>query len=67
MENVHKKKAARIAEVAISLTEEEKFSTDKFWQLNKSRKNKKSAKNSVLSSKNVELGKSIKKQDFKSS
>ena len=29
VENVHKKKAARIAEIAISLTEEEKFSTDK--------------------------------------
>ena len=55
VENVHKKKAARISDVAISLTEEDQFSTDKFWQLNKSRNNKKCAKNSVISGKNVEL------------
>ena len=54
-ENVFKKKAARIAEVATTLTEEEKFSTDKFWQLNKSFKNKQSAKSSVISSNNIEL------------
>ena len=55
VENVHMKKAARIAEVAVTLTEQEKFSTNKFWQLNKSRKNKKHAKSSVITNKNVEL------------
>ena len=55
VEKVYKKKAARIAETATILTEEEKFSTDKFWKLNKSFKNKKTAKSSVISSNNTEL------------
>ena len=55
VEIVYKRKAARIAEVAVTLTEEDKFSTNKFWQLNKSSKNKKCAKSSVISSKNTEL------------
>ena len=45
--------AARIAEVAVRLTEEEKFSTNKFWQLNKPQKNKKCAKSSVITSRAV--------------
>ena len=54
-EKVFQKKAARIADVAVKLTEEEKFSTNKFWQLKKSHSNKNGSKCSVISSNNVEL------------
>ena len=54
-EKVFQRKAARIADVAVKLTEEEKFSTNKFWQLKKSQSKKNSTKCSVLSRNNVEL------------
>ena len=54
-EKVFQRKAARIADVALKLTEEEKFSTDKFWQLKKSQSNKSGSKCSVISRNNVEL------------